>query len=422
MATKLKNLKVTKVDFVDDGANPDAHIRLFKRKEDPGITPAGGTPDSEKNPKFWGRVFGAIAKAFSSSEDFDSALAEIEKGGAETFGEKYAEYKNRKVADEIWDICYALQSSICSILCDEELDGTAKQNAMTDSLTEFDLVIEEAIKQWSGGKLSNIVTKGEPATEAEIEIMKDAKKRLESMIEKAAVPPEGNADGGPQKTTSPKGDEKEMRIDKSKLTEAEKAFLDSIEKRYGTEEPGENTPAAPAAGTPSEGIEKGNTPAAPEGTAPVTPPASTPASAGSETDDIYKGLHPAVRAEMEALRKFREESENRELAEVAKKYAIIGKKEEELVPLLKSLRAAGGTAYADMIALMDSAVSAVEKSGAFGEIGKNGHQDPEGGSWAQAEARATELMKSKTGITKQQALDEVFKADPELAAKCEKEE
>ena len=31
MATKLKNLKVKKVDFVDEGANPDAHIELFKR-------------------------------------------------------------------------------------------------------------------------------------------------------------------------------------------------------------------------------------------------------------------------------------------------------------------------------------------------------------------------------------------------------
>ena len=34
MAFKLKNLKVKKVDFVDEGANPDAHIRLFKRKDD----------------------------------------------------------------------------------------------------------------------------------------------------------------------------------------------------------------------------------------------------------------------------------------------------------------------------------------------------------------------------------------------------
>ena len=33
MATKLKNLKIKKVDFVDDGANPKAHIRLFKSKD-----------------------------------------------------------------------------------------------------------------------------------------------------------------------------------------------------------------------------------------------------------------------------------------------------------------------------------------------------------------------------------------------------
>ena len=31
MANKLKDLSVTSVDLVDQGANPDAHIRLFKR-------------------------------------------------------------------------------------------------------------------------------------------------------------------------------------------------------------------------------------------------------------------------------------------------------------------------------------------------------------------------------------------------------
>lgn len=34
MATKLKNLKIKKVDFVDEGANPDAHIRMIKRKDE----------------------------------------------------------------------------------------------------------------------------------------------------------------------------------------------------------------------------------------------------------------------------------------------------------------------------------------------------------------------------------------------------
>ena len=43
------------------------------------------------------------------------------------------------------------------------------------------------------------------------------------------------------------------------------------------------------------------------------------------------------------------------------------------MPLFKSLKAAGGTAYSDMIAVLDQAVETVEKSGAFSEIGKSGH-------------------------------------------------
>lgn len=40
MATKLKNLKIKKVDFVDNGANPGASIALYKSKPAEGKTPA----------------------------------------------------------------------------------------------------------------------------------------------------------------------------------------------------------------------------------------------------------------------------------------------------------------------------------------------------------------------------------------------
>ena len=49
MATKLKNLRIRKVDFVDAGANPDAHIRLLKRKD--GQT--GVKCTGEENTGFW---------------------------------------------------------------------------------------------------------------------------------------------------------------------------------------------------------------------------------------------------------------------------------------------------------------------------------------------------------------------------------
>lgn len=413
MATKLKNLKITKVDFVDDGANPEAHIRLFKSKD--GVEPPHDE-GAEKKPNIWKRLITAITKAAGSETDtseLESVIDDIQKS-SESFGERIAEVKNRKIADEIWDICYALQSSLCSILNDEDMDGTSAATAMQESLDEFYEFSKEAISQWSSGKATNIVKK-EEVTASDLEMMKSARSRLDDTIEKAEKAQEEPGAEEPKKKDQNKNQNnakgaEEMKIDKSKLTPAELAFLQSIEKRYGEEEgagaedvtpPAQNTDP-----TPATGVGKSNTPA--QGT--------------DGGEDIYKGMHPAVRAELENLKKFREATEERELEDVAKKYEIIGKKKEELVPVLKSLKAAGGTAYTDMIAVLDGAVAAVEKSGAFTEIGKSGGAGTtDGAAWTKAETQAAEIMKSKN-VTKAQALDEVFRNDPELAAECEKED
>lgn len=424
MATKLKNLKVTKVDFVDEGANPDAHIMLYKRKD--GNEPAQEDAAGEKNTGFLKKLATLIAKAAGmGQEEIDSAMEEIQKSDSVSFNEKLNEAKNRKIADEIWDLCYALQSSLCSILYDEELDSTGSFTAMQSSVDEFCGVVKESIQQWSEGKAASIVMKSEDVTEADLEIMKSARDRLTEAIEKASSEteePENNIE-------QPKGDDDMgIRIDKSKMTPAERAFYEDIEKRCGVDD-GAN-PQVPAG---AENQPVGATPpATPTGQTSTELPVNKSAAlipteglAGMQTEgkeDIYKGLHPAVRAELESLQKFRQDAEDKELREVAKRYAIIGKKEDELFPVLKSLKAAGGTAYNDMIAIMDQTVETVEKSGAFTEIGKNGHGSNEGGAWAEAEVKAVELMKSRTGISKAKALDEVLMADPELAERCEKED
>lgn len=413
MATKLKNLKITKVDFVDDGANPEAHIRLFKSKD--GVE-SPHDEGAEKKPNIWKRLITAITKAAGSETDtseLESVIDDIQKS-SESFGERIAEVKNRKIADEIWDICYALQSSLCSILNDEDMDGTSAATAMQESLDEFYEFSKEAISQWSSGKATNIVKK-EEVTASDLEMMKSARSRLDDTIEKAEKAQEEPGAEEPKKKDQNKNQNnakgaEEMKIDKSKLTPAELAFLQSIEKRYGEEEgagaEGVTPPAQNTDPTPATGVGKSNTPA--QGT--------------DGGEDIYKGMHPAVRAELENLKKFREATEERELEDVAKKYEIIGKKKEELVPVLKSLKAAGGTAYTDMIAVLDGAVAAVEKSGAFTEIGKSGGAGTtDGAAWTKAETQAAEIMKSKN-VTKAQALDEVFRNDPELAAECEKED
>lgn len=69
----------------------------------------------------------------------------------------------------------------------------------------------------------------------------------------------------------------------------------------------------------------------------------------ADGEDIYKGLNPAVKAEIEALRKFREDAENRELEAVAGKYEIIGKKKESLYLCSNLSAATRMDAYNDMI-------------------------------------------------------------------------
>lgn len=202
-----------------------------------------------------------------------------------------------------------------------------------------------------------------------------------------------------------------MKIDKSKLTDAEKTFLESIEKRCGMGDGllegsvEESATAEEAAKPAGQAVEKALAVQQPGG-----------------AEDIYKGLHPAVRAELETLKKFREDAEDRELREIAKKYEIIGKKEEELLPLLKSLRAAGGTAYNDMIAVLDQTVEAIEKSGVFSEIGKSGHPG-QGESSAEAKISgiAKSYMEKDPALSYSAAVAKAWEDNPELLCEYDEE-
>lgn len=113
MATKLKNLRISKVDFVDEGANPDAHIKLTKSKGEKGQSTG---ENGDKN-GFVSRLFGFIGKkAGMNQEEIDSAVEEVLKGNSVSFNERFNEIKNRKIADEIWDIvCDCQESSVISV-------------------------------------------------------------------------------------------------------------------------------------------------------------------------------------------------------------------------------------------------------------------------------------------------------------------
>ncbi len=219
--------------------------------------------------------------------------------------------------------------------------------------------------------------------------------------------PNTNAEDDPGDTSkSKKGVERDMKFDKSKLTPEEIATLEAFEKKAGIQE--DDTPVA-------GGVEKGTETQTTEKAAPAAGDTS-PAAEGAD-DDIYKGLHPAVAAELKELRKRADAAEERELTEVAKKYEILGKKPEELVKTLKTLKAADGSAYDDMISVLDASLASVEKSGAFSEVGKSRSGQPD--AWNQIEKHADDIMKAAPNMTRTQAIEKACEQHPELVAEYE---
>ena len=103
---------------------------------------------------------------------------------------------------------------------------------------------------------------------------------------------------------------------------------------------------------------------------------------------------------------------------VAKRYALLGASEAALVPVLKSLKAAGEKPYADMINVLDSALATVEKSSVFGELGHRGGAEP-GGAWEKIERVAVDIQKAKPNTTWANAIDLACVKHPELVKEYE---
>ena len=90
--------------------------------------------------------------------------------------------------------------------------------------------------------------------------------------------------------------------------------------------------------------------------------------------------------------------------------------------MLKSLKAAGGTAYNDMISVLDTNLATIQKSGVFGEIGHTGGVSNSGESEAIAKMRTkvAEVRKNNPNLTEAQAMDQVLLSDPELLKEFDK--
>lgn len=257
--------------------------------------------------------------------------------------------------------------------------------------------------------------------------MRYSKERIEDMIAKAdtgsSVLPVNAGDG--TINNKPKGEEETM-IDKSLLTPAELAFFEDIEKRCSVDPStvgkantggGKTNTSGNANDDDDEEEEETAKGGAGCGSGGKKKPG---VKKSASEEDIYAGLHPAVAAELQRLQKRADEADEKELTEIAKKYEIIGKKPEELVPVLKSLKNAGGTAYADMISVLDASVEAVSKSSMFTEIGKSGgYGGSEPDAWTKIEKKADEIQTANPNMSRAAAIDAACQQNPQLVHEYE---
>ena len=379
MPTKLTDLKITKVDFVDAGANQRAHIALFKH------APKGGEEVGESKIK---NLIRAIAKRFGLEEEEVADVAKSE-GGAKTFGAANSELNQQRICEEIWNVTDVLRCSLISIMRDDTV--TDKTALLKQSLSEFNTAALGFANQWGSGNVAEVQKHLNPIamTAEDIEIMKS---RIAVL---------GEDETPPVEETEPVGkaeEDAEMKIDKSKMTAEERAFMEDIEKRYG----------APAPAVP---IENATLPAA-----PAVPMVNT--SVQKSAAEVLKDVMPEFAAMLENVQKRMEKQEDAEIMEVAKRYELLGKKPEELAPVLKSTKAASEEAYTQVIMALDAALDIAKRSGMFNEIGSNGN-----GGTTDAEARIAkrveEIRKAHPDMSVFMARDMAFQENPELIAEFE---
>lgn len=352
MPNQLKNLKITSTDLVDAGANPDAHIRLFKRDEN-GLL--------QKVVNVIAGVFGkgeAVAKEAETFRDIKDAQALREL--------------LRELSGEAWNYCYTLSDSLCSIILDDDLGEDGKRDKMFQSLDEFAEVMRNAITQWAAAKSAS---ETEPVEKSEAQEAAFGE-LFAKYVELPGVT--GDNEGGEvspvvvEKSIQVEEEFNTMNIDKSKLTPEELAALEAIEKKYG------------------------------EAAALEEPPVADPVPAELHPE-VKKALdeNRAMAARMEEMQK---SLEIKDLSISATKYEVLGKKANELAPKLYDLKKAGGTVYDDYVALLDEQLTIVEKSALFGEIGSG--RGMAGGN--ELDAVVAEIRKNNPTMNQAEALVKAY--------------
>lgn len=163
--------------------------------------------------------------------------------------------------------------------------------------------------------------------------------------------------------------------------------------------------------------------------APDVPPNQKKPTKKAEVDTVEDAkksapeMAPELKAALDELADLKKSFEMKEMTEVAKKYAPLGKKEDELAQTLYDMKKSNEANYNAYIAILDESLGIVEKSGVFAEIGKSGNGSSAAGGSAvdKAEAKAREIMKADPNMTHDEAIAKAWMENPDLVAEYDAE-
>ena len=130
-----------------------------------------------------------------------------------------------------------------------------------------------------------------------------------------------------------------------------------------------------------------------EGQEPAFPPKKPTEKAEVET--MNKSASPEITAALQELQELKKSIEMKDMTEVAKKYAPLGKKEDELAQTLYDMKKSNEANYNAYVAILDESLAMVEKSGLFTEVGKSFSSNAGGSVQSKVEAKAQDIMKSE---------------------------
>lgn len=141
----------------------------------------------------------------------------------------------------------------------------------------------------------------------------------------------------------------------------------------------------------------------------------------AEVEDMEKSASPEIKAALERMEALEKSFAMKEYTEIAKKYAPLGEKEDELAQRLYDMKKSNPANYDAYVAILDKSLGMVEKSGLFAEVGKSFSGNTSGGTLAKVEAAANEIMKSAPDMTREEAVAKAWIDHPEFVREYEAE-